>query len=260
MKSASRNEAATVCPHDAAALRREKLARFFQYRWEASENVFERARYGKGPHFTPRAGRNWRPDENSLGQPLSATPEGLRSFWDWFGDSCIVDEEGRPLVVWVGGARPAKGHEAEALTGVLPAGSNTRVFLANREGMTRFHGPACGYCFGDEAVAKADAALASAYLGGDEVVHPVYIRLVNPMMFDGPKKEFTSSCGEFTYSLSTPADQLGEAIAAIHARGHDGTITNSGGGFARGHVLGLSQVKGVENRGAFDPDEESIFG
>ena len=40
---------------------------------------------------------------NSEGQPLAATEEGVRAFWKWFGDSKVVDADGRPLVVYHGG-------------------------------------------------------------------------------------------------------------------------------------------------------------
>lgn len=43
-----------------------------------------------------------RPTQNSNGQPLAQTEEGLRNFWAWFGDSKVVDAEGRPLVVYHG--------------------------------------------------------------------------------------------------------------------------------------------------------------
>lgn len=40
-----------------------------------------------------------RPTQNSEGQQLAATEEGVRAFWRWFGDSKVVDAQGRPLVV-----------------------------------------------------------------------------------------------------------------------------------------------------------------
>lgn len=40
-----------------------------------------------------------RPALNSNGQRIAQTEEGLRNFWRWFGDSKVVDAEGRPLVV-----------------------------------------------------------------------------------------------------------------------------------------------------------------
>jgi N12 class adenine-specific DNA methylase/GGDEF domain-containing protein len=43
-----------------------------------------------------------RPTRNSNGQPIAQTEEGVRNFWRWFGDSKVVDAEGRPLVVYHG--------------------------------------------------------------------------------------------------------------------------------------------------------------
>lgn len=43
-----------------------------------------------------------RPVENSKGQPIAQTFDGLLAFWRWFGDSKVVDAEGRPLVVYHG--------------------------------------------------------------------------------------------------------------------------------------------------------------
>jgi hypothetical protein len=41
-------------------------------------------------------------DTNSLGKPISATPEGTKNFWKWFNGSKVVDSEGRPIVVYHG--------------------------------------------------------------------------------------------------------------------------------------------------------------
>ena len=39
---------------------------------------------------------------NSAGERIARTEEGLRAFYEWFGDSKAVDENGRPLVVYHG--------------------------------------------------------------------------------------------------------------------------------------------------------------
>ena len=44
---------------------------------------------------------------NSAGKRIARTEEGLRAFYEWFGDSLIVDENGRPLVMYHGS--PNKG-------------------------------------------------------------------------------------------------------------------------------------------------------
>ncbi len=43
-----------------------------------------------------------RPTTNSEGNRIHPTDEGLRNFWRWFGDSKVVDKQGRPLVVYHG--------------------------------------------------------------------------------------------------------------------------------------------------------------
>jgi len=43
-----------------------------------------------------------RPRLNSEGRPIAGTDEALRAFYRWFGESKVVDEQGRPLVVYHG--------------------------------------------------------------------------------------------------------------------------------------------------------------
>jgi len=43
-----------------------------------------------------------RPTRNSAGQPIHPTEEGIRNFWRWFGDSKVVDANGKPLAVYRG--------------------------------------------------------------------------------------------------------------------------------------------------------------
>ncbi len=43
-----------------------------------------------------------RPTTDSTGKPIHLTEEGVRNFWKWFGESKVVDESGRPLVVYHG--------------------------------------------------------------------------------------------------------------------------------------------------------------
>lgn len=43
-----------------------------------------------------------RPTANSNGKPIANNSAKLRSFWKWFGDSKVVDEQGRPVVVYHG--------------------------------------------------------------------------------------------------------------------------------------------------------------
>ena len=43
-----------------------------------------------------------RPTRNSKGKLIHPTEEGIRNFWKWFGDSKVVDDQGRPKVLYHG--------------------------------------------------------------------------------------------------------------------------------------------------------------
>ena len=43
-----------------------------------------------------------RPTRNSKGKLIHPTTEGIENFWKWFGDSKVVDGQGKPLVVYRG--------------------------------------------------------------------------------------------------------------------------------------------------------------
>jgi len=51
---------------------------------------------------TIEIGGKQRPTTNSNGNPIHATEEGIRNFYKWFGNSEVVDKQGRPLVVYHG--------------------------------------------------------------------------------------------------------------------------------------------------------------
>lgn len=43
-----------------------------------------------------------RPTRNSKGQLIHGTRKGIENFWKWFGDSKVVDEQGRPIAMYHG--------------------------------------------------------------------------------------------------------------------------------------------------------------
>lgn len=48
---------------------------------------------------------------NSNGQPIARDEAGVRAFWEWFGDSKVVDAEGRPLVMHHASGNPEEIRE-----------------------------------------------------------------------------------------------------------------------------------------------------
>ena len=63
-----------------------------------------------------------RPTTNSNGKPIAQTEEGLRNFWRWFGDSKVVDKNGKPLVVYHGTAADFDAFDPERTGDSMDAG------------------------------------------------------------------------------------------------------------------------------------------
>ena len=51
---------------------------------------------------TIKVGGKLRSTINSDGEYIHSKIEDIKKFWEWFGDSKIVDDDGRPLVVYHG--------------------------------------------------------------------------------------------------------------------------------------------------------------
>ncbi len=106
------------------------------------------------------------PNENSLGEKIipDDDPVKLQNFWNWFGDSKVVDEQGRPLVVYHGTNNKFDTFDK------LKIGSNAG-----------FAGG--GFYFSEiqESPSQYDEGTASSY-GNNIIV--AFINVKNPLTFD----------------------------------------------------------------------------
>jgi hypothetical protein len=101
-----------------------------------------------------------RPTRNSNGQLIHPTEEGIRNFWRWFGDSKVVDDQGRPLVVYHG------------------TGADFSQFEAGKTRDVGFH-------FGDRQAANYVADRnQSEVSGSNSSVMPVYLAINNPLAIE----------------------------------------------------------------------------
>jgi hypothetical protein len=98
-------------------------------------------------------GKN-RPTRNSNGKLIHPTIEGIENFWKWFGDSEIVDNKGRPLVMYHGTSNDFstfKASQGNYGKGVYTtssedlAGMYTRHLDDAEEGRVEFYNPLCLY-------------------------------------------------------------------------------------------------------------------
>lgn len=78
-----------------------------------------------------------RPCVNSEGNLIHSSEEGLLAFWRWFADSQVVDELGRPLVVYHGTAAEFDAFEPSAGDGNVLRGV---YFTLDREEALRDYG------------------------------------------------------------------------------------------------------------------------
>ncbi len=175
-----------------------------------------------------------RPTLNSNGLPIATTEEGIRNFWRWFGESKVVDEEGRPLVVY-------HGTDAD--------------FSTFDKGKVKSRFP---YSFGLHFTDRPPEASRYAEDPGGSIM-PAYVRATNPLTIQ--TKEPSASM-EADLNRAEIIRQLVEARDAGHA--YDSVIIER----KRGDewdginviVFAPDQIKSaVGNNGAFSPDSPNIL-
>ena len=237
-----------------------------------------------------------RPTQNSNGQPLAQTEEGLRNFYAWFKDSKVVDAEGRPLVVyhatsadfdafktnWRGAmyfAFTSDGAMAGARGGSSDRGSGSPnqvmpVYLrASRIDGLNYSSEqeaalaeyADTYTEADwfkiEAKAKADG-VDRFFVGEGNSAESWQIIKHNPRSL----QETIQSGVRATAPLGGRSDAIGgyptqnEAafVESQKARGFDGYLVTDEGGISLA-VFSPEQIKSVNNRGTFDPADVRIL-
>lgn len=169
-----------------------------------------------------------RPTTNSKGQPIHPTEEGVRNFYKWFGDSKVVDEQGRPLVVYHG----TRG--------------DFDTFDAGRQGQSDFGASGRGFYFSqDPGTANVYATLSPA--DGAPNIVPVYLKLENPL--------------ELGAMLPQNEEQSRALTEAAKEAGHDGIVVRGADGVLDEVVVFRpEQIKSATgNTGAFDPANPDIL-
>lgn len=206
-----------------------------------------------------------RPTTNSEGRPIHPTEEGVRNFWKWFGDSKVVDAEGRPLVVYHGTTNELEGG----------------YFKLEKSSPTARFGP--GFYFSDEK----ETFNAFADRTGGQVI-PAYLKIENPLVNPKlTKNQIEKFFGEIKDKVfpngydatndheriknnaleSKSVDALfgglnyfsqNDWVRGLKAAGFDGVIHKAYGG--KEYVaLDPNQVKSaIGNTGAFSPADKRI--
>lgn len=189
---------------------------------------------------------------NSKGQPIHPTEEGIRNFWRWFGDSKVVDEQGRPLVVYHG------------------TGADFSTFIPSKKGW---------YGAGIYLTPSADFASEFDTEGDAPNVMPLYAAIQQPYMYEeapffARRNPNDPSQADMLRDI-LPRDKAnrlirklrdaddarlgGELQPALRSLGYDGIVVEAPDGQ---EVIAFdpNQIKSATgNAGSFDSDQDSIL-
>ncbi|MEA5111652.1 hypothetical protein SDC9_17710 [bioreactor metagenome] len=185
-----------------------------------------------------------RPTTNSKGQPIATTEQGIRNFYKWFGNSKVVDDKGRPLVVYHG--TPDGGFDS---------------FSHDTKGKRTNHSPQdVGFHFTN------DKEYAAAYsLEYKKIAYPVLMDMFGyiPEASKAPGNAMTYNV---YLSLQNPtfvdySNAINKSIIdkAINGK-HDGIIGKISEGTLEYVVFSPTQIKSATgNDGSFDVDDAGIL-
>lgn len=209
---------------------------------------------------------------NSNGDRIAKSKEALTNFWKWFGDSKVVDEQGRPLVVY---------HGSDV--------SGIEVF-DNQANQTKQRqiGAEKGYFFTDsKKVAERfrtteQRKAESKYYAENTVIEPVteekydaqgrYLGSVHYTKTTLPEsKNFglypvylkAESVNEYSGEDIGVGEERATALESAKQSGKDGVIiykADTGAGIANEYIVFEStQIKSVDNRGTYSSDTGNIY-
>jgi hypothetical protein len=179
-----------------------------------AERIIDRYLKPKFPHLYP---------QSKVISERAQIPLDNPKFRAWFGNSKVVDEAGKPLVVYHG------------------SGSNFTSFDPSR---VRFKEDGVAFFFTD------NRGTADAYVSDDGEVMEVYLSLQNPLILMADENE--SAIEKWDYSdgeVRARADKEGRDGVIIRGRGHDEDLFVA---------FRPNQIKSIANKGGYNPDADNI--
>ena len=149
---------------------------------------------------------------NSNGERINQSAEALTNFYNWFGDSKVVDEQGRPLVVYHGGKSGIKKFDKEKIGKDSQWGN--------------------GFYFTDN---EYEAEKFKIFAGNGEI-YKAYLRMENPLT---DWDEFKKIERSFNYDMEKTTQKIKDL-------GYNGVIMGS-----EYVAFEPNQIKSVNNSGAY---------
>lgn len=167
---------------------------------------------------------------NSNGERIAQSEPALRNFYNWFGNSKVVDEQGRPLVVYHG------------------TNNNFNIFDKSMFNKTESRGDYVGEGFYFHKKSY------SAQKYGKNII-AAYLKLENPIIINNEQdaNEFRDSFGKDDKYWDL---QPSEIRTKLIERDYDGLIDNLYNQYA---TFEPNQIKSVDNRGTYSSDTGNIY-
>lgn len=118
---------------------------------------------------------------NSNGERIAKSEPALRNFWNWFGDSKVVDKDGRPLVVYHGTRQGGFSQFDKSFVGTSSGNASVGFFFAD-------YSIAKTYSGSSDIITKEQVEEQESFdeYERDELVglYPVYLKINDPAIWD----------------------------------------------------------------------------
>lgn len=169
---------------------------------------------------------------DSTGKPIQSTEEGVRNFWKWFGNSTLIDAQGRPQVVYHGTRDSIDAFDLEHPNRKDNGWLGKGVYITD-----------------ELRLAEAYANLKRG--AEDPTVLSLYARLENPYKATVDEKRMLSS--------ASVAD-IERWTEHLRSKNHDGVILTFNDGTREILVFKPTQVKSAtDNQGTFGENDAGIY-
>lgn len=190
------------------------------------------------------------PNENSLGEKIipDDDPVKLQNFWNWFGDSKVVDEQGRPLVVYHGTTK------------------HFDVFDKNKIGNREIGYYGSGFYFTpDKDTAKSYyTKTKSGYYSKSGNVKKCYLSIKNPYIIEDYLSAFSFNKNGYVERDGNNKPKLNKEfllkMEQIDKSIYDGKIIlDSYKNMYEIIVFEPNQIKSINNKGTFSSASNNIY-
>ncbi len=171
---------------------------------------------------------------NSNGKPIAQTEEGIRNFYKWFKDSKVVDEDGRPMVVYHATQSDFDSFSKDKIGSAIDSGQlgTGFYFTTSVENANNY----------------ARNLSSNTGIAGGEHIRPVYLSVTKPKIAHSLNSERELN--------SKSSNKISEKI---QAKGFDGIKYDTGYDATWFVTFNPNQIKSaIGNNGNFDPSSSDI--